>query len=118
MSGRRMPGYVGVRPVAAGRAPSPTWQNMHAPLRMPFPATNLGESDAGRDRDVEGAYPARLRDVCHGVDRGQQGGRAAVVLAADGEADVAVQGCLREGEGAGGELEGDHAVPGRGGRLD
>ena len=71
---------------------------------------------AAADGDVERADPARLRDVGDRVGHREQGGRAAVVLVAERQADVAVQRRLVQRDGARGQLDGDHPQA-RGRRL-
>jgi hypothetical protein len=85
--------------------------------RVPLAAARLGHRDAGRDRDVEGADPARLRDVGDGVHRGEQRGGAAVVLVPDRQADVTLQRCVAQRQRARGELDRDDPEPVVGRRL-
>src|ERR1700730_12939528 len=93
--------------------------------RRPLAAPNLAEGNSGGDRDIERADPADLRDVGRRGDRAKQGGRAAVVLVPDRQANVALQRRLEQRHRARRELDGPHADPvlrrglgrGRRGRL-
>src|ERR1700730_14523018 len=64
--------------------------------RRPLAAPTLAEGDSGGDRDIERADPADLRDVGRRGDRAKQGGRAAVVLVPDRQANVAPQGRIEQ----------------------
>lgn len=77
---------------------------------LPFAASGFGDGDGGCDGDVEGADSAGLGDVGGGVGCGEEGWGAAVVFGADGEADVAGEGGVVEGEGVAGEFDGDDVV--------
>jgi tetratricopeptide (TPR) repeat protein len=79
-------------------------------LASPGPGTaaGLGHRDGGRHRHVQRSHPAGLRNVRDRVGHGEQGRRAAAVLVADRQADVAVQQRLRQRHGAGGQLERHH----------
>jgi tetratricopeptide (TPR) repeat protein/transcriptional regulator with XRE-family HTH domain len=57
----------------------------------PAAAAGLGHRDGGRHRHVQRSDPAGLRDIGDRVGHGEQRRRAAMVLIADGQADVAVQ---------------------------
>ncbi len=77
---------------------------------------DLGQRDGRRGGHVQRADPARLRDVGDRVGGRQQAGRAAPVLVAQGQADVAVQRRLMQRHRAAGQLDRHHGQPGRPGR--
>jgi tetratricopeptide (TPR) repeat protein len=74
----------------------------------PGTAAGLGHRDGGRHRHVQRSDPAGLRDIGNRVGHSEQRGRAAAILIADGQADVAVQRRLGQRHGAGGQLDRHH----------
>ena len=77
----------------------------------PAASPDLVDRDRGRGGDVEGADLAELGDE-GGLVAGPQGGRRdPAVLVADHEGDVTREVGRRQGNGVGGELDGDDAVP-------